>query len=59
MNRRPAFTLLELLIAMALVAVIALSLAASVKTAFDARRNTERKIEAARSSRTRDGFSAR
>jgi len=50
MNRRSAFTLLELLIAMALVAVIALSLAASVKTAFDARRNTERRIDAARSS---------
>ncbi|HWE04599.1 MAG TPA: type II secretion system protein [Tepidisphaeraceae bacterium] len=50
MSRRPAFTLLELLISMAFVAVIALSLAASMKIAFDARRNTERKVDAARSS---------
>ena len=44
MNRHPAFTLLELLIAMALVAVIALSLAASVKTAF----NTQPEYQASR-----------
>jgi prepilin-type N-terminal cleavage/methylation domain-containing protein len=50
MNRRHGFTLLELLVAMVFTAVIALALAANLKTAFDARNRAERSIDGARSS---------
>ena len=49
MNRRRGFTLLELLVAMAMVAVVAVSLVASLRIAFKARESAESSLDAGRS----------
>ncbi len=49
-RNRPAFTLLELLVAMTLVVIVALTLAASLRIGFTARSSSEKLLEAGRSS---------